>query len=78
MFPLGEWFKLNVRQLAEKVNLTSVYKKKDSTGICFIGDRRFTNFIHEVSLDQVPSPADDRYATDLIFVVYSRERWAIC
>lgn len=48
MFPLGNLFKSQVRELAREAKLHSVYKKKDSTGICFIGKRRFTDFISEV------------------------------
>ncbi|NDY94598.1 tRNA 2-thiouridine(34) synthase MnmA [Wenzhouxiangella limi] len=43
-FPLGELEKSEVRRLAEKAALP-VARKKDSTGICFIGERRFDDFI---------------------------------
>jgi tRNA-specific 2-thiouridylase len=44
LFPLGELEKPAVRQLAEKNNLMT-HNKKDSTGICFIGERRFKDFL---------------------------------
>ena len=44
LFPLGELEKTQVRKLAEKHNL-DVYDKKDSTGICFIGERNFNAFL---------------------------------
>lgn len=44
IFPLAEVQKSEVRDLAEKYAL-SVAKKKDSTGICFIGERRFKQFL---------------------------------
>lgn len=43
-FPIGHLQKDKVRQLAEKYNL-SVSKKKDSTGICFVGKQGYSNFI---------------------------------
>ncbi len=43
-FPIGHLKKDRVRQLAEKYNL-SVSKKKDSTGICFVGKQGYSNFI---------------------------------
>lgn len=44
LFPLGELDKSYVRELAEKAGF-SVHNKKDSTGICFIGERKFNNFL---------------------------------
>lgn len=44
LFPIGELEKPVVRKIADKNNLTTA-KKKDSTGICFIGERNFTNFL---------------------------------
>ena len=44
MFPLGDLTKKEVREIAEKHNL-HVSDKKDSTGICFIGNQRFDDFI---------------------------------
>ena len=44
IFPIGELTKPEVRQIAEEQNLI-VADKKDSTGICFIGERNYQKFI---------------------------------
>ena len=44
LFPLGEMHKSDVRRLARDSGLP-VHDKKDSTGICFIGERRFSAFL---------------------------------
>ncbi len=44
LFPVGELDKPEVRRLAEKHDLIT-HNKKDSTGICFIGERRFKDFL---------------------------------
>lgn len=44
MFPIGGMKKDNVRKLASSLGL-SVADKKDSTGICFIGERKFRDFL---------------------------------
>ncbi len=44
MFPVGELQKKEVREIAKKYNLKTA-DKKDSTGICFIGERNFNEFL---------------------------------
>lgn len=46
LFPVGELEKPAVRAIAEKHQLATA-KKKDSTGICFIGERRFSDFLKQ-------------------------------
>lgn len=49
LFPIGDLVKGEVRKIAEKENI-AVAKKKDSTGICFIGERRFGEFLSNYML----------------------------
>ena len=44
LFPVGNIEKPAVRAIAEKANLVT-HNKKDSTGICFIGERKFKDFL---------------------------------
>ncbi len=46
LFPLGELEKTAVRRIAEAHDLVT-FDKKDSTGICFIGERRFKDFLEQ-------------------------------
>ncbi len=46
MFPVGDMTKQQVRQLAAAANLP-VQDRKDSTGICFIGERNFRAFLSQ-------------------------------
>ncbi|MBF0363502.1 MAG: tRNA 2-thiouridine(34) synthase MnmA [Oligoflexia bacterium] len=46
LFPIGGMLKREVRELACKHGL-DVYNKKDSTGICFIGEKDFANFLQK-------------------------------
>jgi tRNA-specific 2-thiouridylase len=44
LFPVGAMYKRDVRELAKKLRLPN-HDKKDSTGICFIGERPFREFL---------------------------------
>jgi tRNA-uridine 2-sulfurtransferase len=54
LFPLGEIPKTEVREIAEKIALPNA-RKKDSTGICFIGERPFREFLSRY-LPTTPGP----------------------
>src|SRR5262245_48506774 len=54
MFPVGELKKTEVRRLAREAGLPN-HAKKDSTGICFIGERPFREFLNRY-LAKAPGP----------------------
>jgi len=56
LFPVGELLKPDVRAAAARAGLP-VHDKKDSTGICFIGERNFRDFLGQYL---APSPGDMR------------------
>jgi tRNA-uridine 2-sulfurtransferase len=57
MFPIGELEKAEVRRIALEAGLPN-HAKKDSTGICFIGERPFREFLNRY-LPKVPGPIVD-------------------
>ena len=59
LFPVGEIAKPEVRALAEQHDLSTA-KKKDSTGICFIGERRFKDFLQQY----LPAQPGDIHSVD--------------
>lgn len=62
LFPVGELAKTEVRRIAEQIGLPNA-AKKDSTGICFIGERPFREFLNRY-LAATPGPIlDDRGRT---------------
>ncbi|CAO1410423.1 unnamed protein product [Diamesa serratosioi] len=47
MFPVGSLNKHQVKKIAEEIGLEKIASRKESIGICFIGDRTFQSFISE-------------------------------
>lgn len=59
---MGELEKPQVRKIAEELDLITA-KKKDSTGICFIGERKFRDFLGRylpAQPSKIPSPSTAR------------------
>ena len=61
LFPVGELEKPEVRRIAEAHDLVT-HDKKDSTGICFIGERRFKDFLQQY-LPAQPGNIEDEHGT---------------
>jgi tRNA-specific 2-thiouridylase len=59
LFPLGGLYKREVREIARKAGLSN-FAKKDSTGICFIGERPFREFLNRY----IPSEPGDIWSVD--------------
>ena len=62
-FPVGELPKTEVRRIAAAAGLPNA-KKKDSTGICFIGERPFREFLNRY-LQQTPGPMIDERGREI-------------
>jgi tRNA-specific 2-thiouridylase len=58
LFPVGELKKTEVRRIAAEIGLPNA-KKKDSTGICFIGERPFREFLNRY-LSHEPGAIEDQ------------------
>jgi tRNA-specific 2-thiouridylase len=54
LFPVGELHKSEVRRIADEIGLPNA-RKKDSTGICFIGERPFREFLNRY-IAKAPGP----------------------
>jgi tRNA-uridine 2-sulfurtransferase len=59
LFPLGTLYKREVREIARREGLPN-HDKKDSTGICFIGERPFREFLNRY----LPAQPGDIYTRD--------------
>lgn len=59
LFPVGALHKTEVRRIAAEIGLPNA-KKKDSTGICFIGERPFRAFLQRY-LSNAPGPIVDEH-----------------
>ena len=62
LFPVGELPKTEVRRIAAEIGLPNA-KKKDSTGICFIGERPFREFLNRYLANKPGPIKDDRGRT---------------
>ena len=63
LFPVGELLKPDVRKAAQEAGIR-VHDKKDSTGICFIGERNFRQFLSEY----IPPEAGEMRTADGIVI----------
>lgn len=52
MFPLGDLHKTDVKRLASAAGLDRIARKRESTGICFVGKRNFPAFIGDYLADR--------------------------
>jgi len=59
LFPVGELHKTEVRRIAAEIGLPNA-KKKDSTGICFIGERPFREFLNRYLANEPGPMLDER------------------
>ncbi|XP_067929231.1 mitochondrial tRNA-specific 2-thiouridylase 1-like [Watersipora subatra] len=60
MFPIGDFLKQDVRRLARLCHLNKIANKRESFGLCFVGERNFSEFINEY----VSTPPGDMVDVD--------------
>jgi tRNA-specific 2-thiouridylase len=79
MFPIGHLQKPEVRRIAEEFGLATA-KKKDSTGVCFIGERNFKEFLSQylpakpgVMVDLVSGEAKGRHDGLMYYTLGQRQ-----
>jgi len=73
LFPLGNLYKREVREIARKAGLPN-HDKKDSTGICFIGERPFREFLNRYlpsNPGDICTPAGETIGRHLGLVYYT-------
>lgn len=73
LFPLGELHKSQVRKLAAEADLVT-HDKKDSTGICFIGERNFRKFLNHylpAQPGEIRTPSGERIGEHLGLMFYT-------
>ncbi len=74
LFPLGNILKSEVRKIASEYNLITA-TKKDSTGICFIGERNFKqflkNYLPNLSGDIINIETNEKLGTHIGLMYYT-------
>jgi tRNA-specific 2-thiouridylase len=73
LFPLGGLYKRDVREIARRAGLPN-HDKKDSTGICFIGERPFREFLNRYlpeSPGEIRTPEGDAIGTHQGLMFYT-------
>ncbi|ORU92912.1 MAG: tRNA 2-thiouridine(34) synthase MnmA [Cycloclasticus sp. symbiont of Bathymodiolus heckerae] len=73
LFPIGHMEKPAVRELAEKAGFITS-RKKDSTGICFIGERKFKDFLQQylpAQPGEIQTPTGEKIATHQGLMYYT-------
>jgi len=75
LFPVGELRKTEMRRIAEEIRLPNA-KKKDSTGICFIGERPFREFLNRYLSHEPGAIVDERGGVWAGMSACRSTRWA--
>lgn len=73
IFPIGHLLKSDVRKIAQEAGLSN-YQRKDSTGICFIGERKFSRFLSDFLVakpGQIKTPEGEILGTHTGLMYYT-------